>query len=174
MLAAIDKLAGNDFVVEDFFVGVDVAEEVIEGGDALGEAALNEVPLSRSDQARQQIIGKDALGAFVAAVDGEGDSLGEEGKVGRLLAALQFLLGQSGEGFGQRAVVGALRASRRRPDRADNLRTANPSPRVDWRSWAVDPWHRFRVPDQLGEASTGRLSCSSLVRPQSLFPNSVL
>ena len=47
---------------------------------------------ARGDQAGQQIVGEDALGALVAAVDGEGDALGEEGQVGRLLAALQLFL----------------------------------------------------------------------------------
>ena len=56
-------------------------------------------------EAGQQIVGKDALGAFFAAVDGEGDALGEEGEIGRLLAALQFFGGQAGKGFGQGAIV---------------------------------------------------------------------
>ena len=47
VLAAVDELAGDDSVVEDFGVGVDVAQEVIEGGDALGETALDVVPLLR-------------------------------------------------------------------------------------------------------------------------------
>ena len=55
----------------------------------------------RGDEAREQVVGEDALGAFVAAVDGEGDALGEEGEVGGLLAALQLVGGQAGEGLGQ-------------------------------------------------------------------------
>ena len=105
MLAAVDQFARNDVVVEDFGVGVDVAQEEIERGDALGEAALDAIPLLRGDQARQQVVGKDALGALVAAVDGEGDALGEERKIGRLLAALQFFLGQAGQSLGQSAIV---------------------------------------------------------------------
>jgi hypothetical protein len=107
VLATVDQLARDDAVVEDFGVGVDVAQEEIERGDALGEAALDAVPLLRRDEARQQVVGKDALGALVAAVDGEGDALGEKREVGGLLAALQFLGGQAGQGFGQRAVVRA-------------------------------------------------------------------
>ena len=59
------------------------------------------------DEAGQQVVGEDALGAFVAAVDGEGDALGEEGEVGGLLAALELVGGKAGESFGKGAVVGA-------------------------------------------------------------------
>ncbi len=105
VLATVDELARNDAVVEDFGVGVDVAQEEVERGDALREAALDAVPLLRGDQARQQIVREDALGAFFAAVDGEGDALGEEGEIGRLLAALQLAGGQGGKGLGQGAIV---------------------------------------------------------------------
>ena len=64
------------------------------------------------DQPRQQIVGKDALGALVAAVDGEGDALGEKREVGRLLAPLQLLFGQPRQGLGQRAIVGAHLSAR--------------------------------------------------------------
>jgi hypothetical protein len=45
VLATVDQLARHDAVVEDLGVGVDVAQEEIERGDALGEAALDAVPL---------------------------------------------------------------------------------------------------------------------------------
>jgi len=51
MLATVDKLARDDSVVEDFGVGVDVAQEEIERGDALGEAAFDAFPLLGCDQA---------------------------------------------------------------------------------------------------------------------------
>ena len=44
------------------------------------------LPLGAGDDARQQVVGKDALGAFVVAVDREGDALVQEGAVGGLLA----------------------------------------------------------------------------------------
>ena len=59
------------------------------------------------DEARKQVVGEDALGALVAAVDGEGDALGEEGELGGLLAALKLFGGQAGQGLGQGAIVGA-------------------------------------------------------------------
>ena len=82
VLAAVDELARNDAVVEDFGVGVNVAQEEIERGDALREAALDAIPLLRSNQARQQVVREDALRAFFAAVDGEGDALGEKREIG--------------------------------------------------------------------------------------------
>ena len=105
VLATVDQLARNDAVGEDFGVGVDVAQKKIERGDALRQSALDAVPLLGGDQPRQQVVREDALGAFVAAVDGEGDALGEKGEIGRLLAPLQLVGGQAGEGLGQRAVV---------------------------------------------------------------------
>jgi hypothetical protein len=74
MPAAIDEFARDDMVSEDFCVGVDVAQEEIERGDALRKAAFDAVPLLTRDEAWQQIVGEDALGALVAAVDGEGDA----------------------------------------------------------------------------------------------------
>jgi hypothetical protein len=109
VLATVDQLAGDDAVGEDFGVGVDVAQEEIERGDALGEAALDAVPLLGGDEAGQQVVGEDALGAFVAAVDGEGDALGEEGEVGGLLAALQFVGGQGPGSRRGRGSGGAVR-----------------------------------------------------------------
>jgi hypothetical protein len=104
VLAAVDQFAGDDEVVEDLGFGVYVAQEVVEGGDALGEAALNVVPLAGGDESRQQVVGKDALGAFVGSIDREGDSLVEEREIGGLLAPLEFFTGQAGEGFGKRLV----------------------------------------------------------------------
>ncbi len=51
------------------------------------------VPFGAGDDAREQIVGEDLLGAFVAAVDGEGDALIEEAEVGGLLAATQLVGG---------------------------------------------------------------------------------
>ena len=88
VLAAVDQFARNNVVVEDFGFGVDIAQEEIESGDALGEPALDAIPLLRGDKAREQIVGKDLFGTFVASVDGKGDALGEERQLGGLLAAL--------------------------------------------------------------------------------------
>jgi hypothetical protein len=65
---------------------VDVLQEQVEGGDALGQAALEDAPLGGGDDARDQIVGKDLLGALAAAVDGEGDALVQEREIGGRLA----------------------------------------------------------------------------------------
>ena len=78
MLAAVDQLARHHAVVQDLGVEVDIAQKEIERGDALREPALDAVPLLRRDQARQQVVGEDALSSLFAPVDGEGDALGQE------------------------------------------------------------------------------------------------
>jgi hypothetical protein len=51
VLATIDQLTGNDVIVEDLRLGIDVAQKKVEGGDALGEAALDVIPFLSCDQA---------------------------------------------------------------------------------------------------------------------------
>src|SRR5205085_11694973 len=65
---------------------INVAQKLIEGGDALGTARLDLPPFSRSDDARQQVVREDPLGASLTAVNVESDSLIEKGKIGCLLA----------------------------------------------------------------------------------------
>src|SRR5579862_2890151 len=78
---------------------------MVQGGDALGETALDLVPLGRRDQARQQVIRKDTFRALVAPVDGESDALGKKRKIGRLLPALQFFVRKPRQGLGQSTIV---------------------------------------------------------------------
>jgi hypothetical protein len=73
--AAIDDLAGYDAVGENAAFVVNIAQEEIEGGDALGQAAFDAVPLRAGNQAGQQIIRKDFLGPFLAPVNREGNAL---------------------------------------------------------------------------------------------------
>ena len=95
MLAAVDQLARHHAVVEDLGIEVDIAQKEIQRGDALREPPLDAVPLGRGNEARQQVVREDALGALIAAVHGESDALGQEGQVGRLLAALQLIVRQA-------------------------------------------------------------------------------
>ncbi len=74
MFAAVDQFARNDAFGEDPAFVVDVTQEKIQSGEALREAALDLRPLMRGNDARDEIVGEDALGAFFAAVDGEGDA----------------------------------------------------------------------------------------------------
>ena len=103
--AGVDEFAGDDAVFEDAAFVVDVLEEEVEGGDALGETALDLGPLGAGDDAREEVVGEDFLGAFFAAVDGEGDALVEEAEVGGLFSALDFVLREGGEVLEEGTVV---------------------------------------------------------------------
>ena len=102
-IATEDDVAGDDFVVEDVAVGVDVAEEFVERLDALGEAGFDDGPFGAGDDAGEQIVGDDALHPFVSAGAGEGDALVEKGLIGGVFAAAKF-----GEGEFLQAVVEGL------------------------------------------------------------------
>src|SRR6185437_11101138 len=78
--AAIDDLAGYDAVGENAAFVVNIAQEEIEGGDALGQAAFDAVPLRAGNQAGQQIIRKDFLGPFLAPVNRAGNALVRKAK----------------------------------------------------------------------------------------------
>ena len=71
-------------------VGIDVAQEQVQGMDALGQAALDAVPFLGRDDARQQVGGNDPLGGLVVVIDGEGDALVQEALLAGLLAAVQL------------------------------------------------------------------------------------
>ena len=107
MFAAIDQFAGHDMIVQDLRVRIDVTQKKIERGDALREPALDTVPLLRCDQARHQIVRKDAFGSLFAPINGEGDALGQKREFGGLLTSLQFIRRQAGQCLRQRLIVGA-------------------------------------------------------------------
>ena len=52
---------------------------------------LDGLPFGCRDDARHQVVREDLFGAFLAAVDGEGDALIQEAEVGGLLSALQLV-----------------------------------------------------------------------------------
>jgi hypothetical protein len=86
MPAAQYHLAGHQALGENASLAVDVFEEQVERGQSLGQAALDDRPFGGRDDARDQIVRKDALGALFLPVDGEGDALVEKREVGRRLA----------------------------------------------------------------------------------------
>ena len=67
-------------------------------------------PFIGGNDARDQVVGEDALGAFFAAVNGEGDAFLEEGEVGGLLAFAQFFGSQAEQRALQRLIVLARNA----------------------------------------------------------------
>ena len=88
--AAINKLARDDAVGEDPSPMIDVFEEKVESGDALGESAFDLPPFVERDDARQKIVGEDALSSLVVAVNSKSDALMEKRQVSGLLAFAEF------------------------------------------------------------------------------------
>ena len=66
---------------------------------------LDGLPLGAGDDARQQVVREDALGAFVAAVNGEGDALVQKRHIGGLFLAPHFFGRQPEQQLIQRAIV---------------------------------------------------------------------
>ena len=62
---------------------INVVEEEVECGDSLHQAGFEERPLGRRDDARNQVEGKDPLGALGVAVDIERDALPHKCEVDR-------------------------------------------------------------------------------------------
>ena len=116
VLTAINHVARDHAVVQDAALVIDVLEEQIQGRDTLRQAALNARPFLLGEDARQRIVGEDALGALLAAVDGEGDSLMQEGKIGDLLAAAQLARLQA-----QNAAIQPVIVRTHHPVRGDHL-----------------------------------------------------
>ena len=66
-------------------------QEKVERGEPLRQTLFDLGPFVLGNDARHQIVGEDAFGAFLVAVNGEGDAFVEEREVGGLLGAAQFL-----------------------------------------------------------------------------------
>ena len=89
---------------------VDVLEEQVERGDALGQPLFDRAPFGRGEDARHQVVGEDPLGALLLAVDREGDALVQERQLGRLLEIAQLVGGQLKHALVERAVGRPRRA----------------------------------------------------------------
>ena len=76
---SVDCLFGDDLVLDDLLVGVDVLEEQIEGFDPLNEAFFQNGPFVGRNDPGDGVEGKDALSSFVVIIDGERNSLFEKG-----------------------------------------------------------------------------------------------
>ena len=66
---------------------IDVAEEQVQSCEALGQTLLDSGPLASADDPRQEIVGENAFGSFLAAVNGKSDAFMQESQIRRLLAA---------------------------------------------------------------------------------------
>jgi hypothetical protein len=88
---------------------VDVLDEAVERAHALGEAALDDPPLGRRQDARDEVERERAVAALRAVGPRrvEGDALLDEDRVAPLAGGLEPLAAQPAEGRRQR---GGLRA----------------------------------------------------------------
>ena len=73
-------------------VVIDVVDEQVQRADPLFEAPLDPVPLGRRDDPRDEIEGKDPLGAGAVAVHVERDSHVQERTFGGLLPPQQLAI----------------------------------------------------------------------------------
>ena len=131
VLRAVDQLARHDAFREDAAVVVDVAQEQVERGQALRQAALDRLPLRRGQDARQQVVGKDALGAGLIAVDRERDALLQE-----RASASRCRLRRSSAGRSIRRSKSARYCGRGCPP-ASNISSKQPSSLYCWNKPAV-------------------------------------
>src|SRR4051794_11272462 len=89
--ATIDERTGNDLILQNALIGINIFEKEVERGNTLGQAKLYERPLMGSDNTRQQIIRPDTLGSLLISIYSESDALVKERQVGGLLPLAQHL-----------------------------------------------------------------------------------
>ncbi len=101
--AADDQRPGHDAGMHDLAGVVDVVDEVVERAHALGQAALDVVPLLGRDDPRDQIERERAVAhRAVLALRIEGDALLREDRVAAVTGGEQALAAQIGQLGGQR------------------------------------------------------------------------
>ena len=84
------QLARNHPVLQNLLLMVDVIDEQIQRADALRQPPFDPVPFVRTDDARNDVEGKDLLRTLRVAVDAEGDPHAKQHALGRQLAPSQF------------------------------------------------------------------------------------
>lgn len=96
-----DDLPGNDPVLDDLLVVVDVVKKEVQGGDSLDQPFLQRGPFAGGNDSWNHVEGEDLFGALFVPVNSEGDALIEESQVDRLLPSLEFLFAQVRKGCDQ-------------------------------------------------------------------------
>ena len=89
---------------------IDVVQEKVKRGDALGQAALDQVPFPRWDDPRDQVERKNPLRSLVVVVDREGDALTEKTGRGQIALPCKIRRAHFLEGREQPAVMRARHA----------------------------------------------------------------
>ena len=107
-----DDVGGDDAVFDDGLVVVDVMNEQVQRADPLLEAALDHVPFGGGHDPRDEIEGKDPLGAGAVAVHVEGDPHVQERALGRLLPAQELAVGHRLEQLDERPGRGSRLGAR--------------------------------------------------------------
>ena len=102
MFAGKDEKGRNDAVLDDFLLVVNVAQEKIERGDTLDQAAFQMLPFAGRDDAGNQVEGKNPLHALGVTIDIEGDALAEKSQADCLALVFKLL---TFEGFKHGAKV---------------------------------------------------------------------
>ena len=91
-----DQVGRDAAGADDLLAVIDVVEEGIQRPDALLDAALEQPPFRRGDDARDEIERDQPLERILAAIDGEGDAEPPEERLGLQLLALQAELRLAG------------------------------------------------------------------------------
>ena len=91
MLAGVDDFPWVNAFFDNFCVVVDVLEEEVQRGDALGETALDGFPFGGGDDAWQEVVRPDTLSSLVIPIDCKGNALIQEGRICRLLPLVECL-----------------------------------------------------------------------------------
>ena len=91
--------AGDDAVVEDFLVAVDVGKEAVDRFKALDQALLQLLPFARADQPRQGVEGQDPLTALLTgAIEAKGGTQALEQHAGGRVVAVDLFDAQLPQG----------------------------------------------------------------------------
>ena len=99
----MDDLLRDDFVLQDFLVVVDVVDKLVEGMDALLEAALDPIPFFGANDARNQVEGENAFRARRISINIEGNPHLQEKGFRRSLAPQKLAVSERLDGFKQQA-----------------------------------------------------------------------
>jgi hypothetical protein len=84
MFAGKDVVCGDDTVLDDLLLVINIVQEEVQGRNPLHQPALQEFPFLGRDDARHQIKGKNPLRPLRVAIDVEGDALAQEGQIDRM------------------------------------------------------------------------------------------
>ena len=91
MLRRIEDILGEDLVLHDLLVVINVVEKEVQRLDALLKSGGQMVPFLLRNDARHEVERENPLGAALLAVDGEGDPLLQEREIDRFPLLVEFL-----------------------------------------------------------------------------------